>query len=149
MKIVSFCAANCRTDFRVGDQATLTRMVPTVSGVRARGLLAPASFLARHIPSCAKLLHQRLPHIPLLVLPFTCTGFWTGAGLWQSNLFAETIPQFEFSALSLVAQLFWMTSQGQVLPSMEKNTNVWRLRRYHLHRAVYFLYRVSFNPNWQ
>jgi hypothetical protein len=35
-------------------------------------------------------------------------------------LFAETISQFEFSALSLVAEPFWMTSQGQVLPSMEK-----------------------------
>jgi len=46
----------------------------------------------------------------LLVLPCTCSGFWTGAGLWQSNLFAESIPQFEFSALSLVTEPFWMTS---------------------------------------
>jgi hypothetical protein len=56
----------------------------------------------------------------LLVLPCTCTGFWTSAGLWQLDLFAETIPQFEFSALSLVAEPFWMASQRQVLPSMEK-----------------------------
>jgi hypothetical protein len=35
-------------------------------------------------------------------------------------LFAETIPQFEFSALSLVAEPFRMTSQQQVLPNMEK-----------------------------
>ena len=56
----------------------------------------------------------------LLVLPCTFIGFWTGAGLWQSDLFAETIPQFEFSVLSLVAEPFWMTSQRQVLPSMEK-----------------------------
>ena len=56
----------------------------------------------------------------LLVLPCICTGFRTGAGLWQSNLFAETIPQFEFSAVWLVAEPFWMTSQRQVLPSVEK-----------------------------
>jgi hypothetical protein len=37
----SFSAANRRTDFRVGDEATLARMVPTVSGVRTRGLLPP------------------------------------------------------------------------------------------------------------
>jgi hypothetical protein len=35
----SFSAAICRTDFRVGDKATLSRMVPTVSGVRTRRLL--------------------------------------------------------------------------------------------------------------
>ena len=56
----------------------------------------------------------------LLVLPCSCTGFWTSAGLWQSNLFAETFPQFEFSALLLVAEPFWMTSQRQMLLSMEK-----------------------------
>ena len=37
----SFSAANCRTDFRVGHEATLARMVPTLSGVRTRGLLPP------------------------------------------------------------------------------------------------------------
>jgi len=83
---------------------------------RANMQLAPASFLACHIPSCTKLLHQRLHRIPCwcflaLVLVFE---------LWQSNLFAETIPHFEFSALSLVAEPFWMMSQWQVLPSMEK-----------------------------
>ena len=56
----------------------------------------------------------------LLVLTCTCTGFWTGTGLWQLNLFAETIPQFKFSVLSLVAEPFWMTSQLQALQSMEK-----------------------------
>jgi hypothetical protein len=75
-------------------------------------------FFACHIPSCAK-LHKSPPY-SLLVLPCTCTGFWPGAALWQSNLFAETIPQFEFSALSLVAKPFWMASQRQVLPSTEK-----------------------------
>ena len=39
----SFSAANCRTDFHAGDEATLARMVPTVSGVRTRGLLPPLS----------------------------------------------------------------------------------------------------------
>jgi hypothetical protein len=37
----SFSAANCRTDFRVGDEATLARMVRTVLGLRTRGLLPP------------------------------------------------------------------------------------------------------------
>jgi hypothetical protein len=37
----SFSAANCRTDFLFGDEATLARIVPTVSGVRTRGLLPP------------------------------------------------------------------------------------------------------------
>ena len=37
----SFSAANCRTDFRVGDEATFARMVPAVSAVRTRGLLPP------------------------------------------------------------------------------------------------------------
>jgi len=37
----SFSATNCRTDFLVGDEATLARMVPAVSGVRTRGLLPP------------------------------------------------------------------------------------------------------------
>jgi len=60
------------------------------------------------------------PLYSLLVLPCYCTGLWIGAGLWKSNLFAETIPQFEFSAVSLVAEPFWMMSQRQVLPSMEK-----------------------------
>jgi hypothetical protein len=37
----SFSATNCRTDFRVRDEATLARMVPTVLGVRTHGLLPP------------------------------------------------------------------------------------------------------------
>jgi len=37
----SVSAANCRTDFRVGDKATLARMIPTVSDVRTSGLLPP------------------------------------------------------------------------------------------------------------
>jgi len=37
----SFSEANCRTDFCAGDEATLAWMVPTVSGVRTRGLLPP------------------------------------------------------------------------------------------------------------
>ena len=37
----SFSAANCRTDFSVGDEAKLAQIVPTVSGVRTRGLLPP------------------------------------------------------------------------------------------------------------
>jgi hypothetical protein len=37
----SFSEANCHKDFRAGDEATLARMVPTVSGVRRRGLLLP------------------------------------------------------------------------------------------------------------
>jgi hypothetical protein len=79
-----------------------------------------------HLFSCLPYsqLHETTPPMSspysLLVLPCTCTGFWTGAGLWQSNLFAENIPQFKFSALSLVAEPFWMTSQGQVLLSTEK-----------------------------
>jgi hypothetical protein len=40
----SFSVANCRTDFRVGDEAPLARMVPTMSGVRSRGLLLPVTF---------------------------------------------------------------------------------------------------------
>jgi hypothetical protein len=36
-----FSEANCRTDFHAGDEATLTWMVPTVSGMRTRGLLPP------------------------------------------------------------------------------------------------------------
>ena len=36
-----FSAANCRTDFRLGDETTLARMVPTVSGVPTHGLLLP------------------------------------------------------------------------------------------------------------
>jgi len=39
----SLSAANCRTDFRVRDEATLARMIPRVSGVRTRGLLPPLS----------------------------------------------------------------------------------------------------------
>ena len=114
----SFSATNCRTDFRVGDEATLARMVPTVLGARTRGLLA--------LLSCLSHSHLRETAPPtsspcsLLVPPCTCTGFWTGAGIWKSNLFAKIIPQFVFSALSLVAEPFWMTSQRQVLPSMEK-----------------------------
>jgi len=69
-------------------------------------------------------LHETAPPMSspysLLVLPCTCTGFWIGTGLWQSNLFAETIPQLKISALSLVAEPFWMTSRWHVLPSMEK-----------------------------
>jgi ABC-type transport system involved in cytochrome c biogenesis permease component len=37
----SFSAANCHTDFCAGDEATLARMVATVSGVQTRGLLLP------------------------------------------------------------------------------------------------------------
>ena len=37
----SFSGTNCHTDFRVGAEATLARMVPTVSGMRTRGLLPP------------------------------------------------------------------------------------------------------------
>jgi hypothetical protein len=37
----SFSAANCRTGFRVGDEAAFARMVPTVSGVRTHALLPP------------------------------------------------------------------------------------------------------------
>jgi hypothetical protein len=116
-----FSEANCRADFRVGDEATLAWMVPAVSGVRTLGL-PPRLFSC--LPHSE--LHETAPPTSspysLLVLPCTCTGFWTGAGLWQSSLFAETIPQFEFSALSLVAEPFWMTSQGHVLLRMEKKT---------------------------
>jgi hypothetical protein len=48
----------------------------------------------------------------------------------------------------LVVEPFWMTSRASVA-KYGKNTNVCWLRRYHLHRAVYFLYPVSFNQNWQ
>jgi len=37
----SFSMVDCRTDFCVRDEDTLARMVPTVSGVRTRGLLPP------------------------------------------------------------------------------------------------------------
>lgn len=33
--------ANCGTDFPVGNETTLARMFPTVSGVRTRDLLSP------------------------------------------------------------------------------------------------------------
>ena len=95
----SFSEANCRTEFRAGDEATLAGMVPTVSGVRTRWLV-PAPFLACHIPSCAKLPHQRLHRIP-------CWCFLALVLVFDNRiLFAETIPQFEFSALSLVKEQF-------------------------------------------
>jgi len=37
----SFSEANCRTDFRAGDEATLAWIVPTVWGARTRGLFPP------------------------------------------------------------------------------------------------------------
>ena len=114
----SFSAANCRTDFYVGDEATLARMVPTVSGVRTRGLLPPL-FLPVTFP-VSRNCSTNVIIVFLAVASLHLSGFWTGAGLWQSNLFAETIPQFEVSALSLVTEPSWMTSQRQVLPSMEK-----------------------------
>jgi hypothetical protein len=53
---ISFSAANCSKDFRVGDEATLARMVPTLSGMRTRGLLPPLLLpvtfpVARHCSS--------------------------------------------------------------------------------------------------
>ena len=143
----SFSETNCRTDSVLEmrphshEWSQQCRACEPVACSRLFSCL-PYSLLRETAPPTSS------PY-SLLVLPCTCTGFWTSAGLWHSNLFAETIPQFEFSALSLVAEPFWMTSQGQVLLSMGKNINIWRLRRYHLHRAVYFLYRVSFNQNWQ
>ena len=114
----SFSAANCRTDFvlemrphshewsqhcRAGEHVAISPVFSCLSHSQLRETAPP--------PSSAYFL---------LVLPCICTGFRTGAGLWQSNLFAETIPQFEFSAVLLVAEPFWMTSQRQVLPSVEK-----------------------------
>jgi hypothetical protein len=52
----------CRTDFRDGDEATLARNPNSVGC--ANTWFAPASFLAFHIPSCAKLLHQSLLRFP-------------------------------------------------------------------------------------
>ena len=59
----SFSVANCRTDFRVGDETTLARNCPNSVG-RANTWLAPASFLACLIPSCARPLHHRLHRTP-------------------------------------------------------------------------------------
>ena len=114
----SFSVANCRID-------SVLEMRPH-SHEWSQQCPACEHVACSHLFSCLPYSQLRQTAPPasspysLLVLPCTCTGFWTGAWLWQSNLFAETIPQFEFSALSLVAEPFWMTSRGQVLPYMEK-----------------------------
>jgi hypothetical protein len=100
----SLSAAKCRADFRVGEEATLVRMVPTMSGVRTRGLLLPL-FLPVTFP-VARNCTTDVFTVFLAGASLHLYCFLTGAGLRQSNLFAETIPQFEFSALSLVAELF-------------------------------------------
>jgi len=143
----SFSEANCRTDFRAGDEATLAWMVPTVSGMRTRGLLPPL-FLPAIFPvawNCS------INVFTVFLAGASLHLYWFLNRRWTVTIefVCRNIPQFEFSALSLVVESFWVTSQGQVLLSMEKNTDVWQLRRYHLHRAVYFLYHVSFNQNWQ
>ena len=81
-------AANCCTDLRVGGETTFAMNVPS-SVWRANTWLVPATNFARHIPSWVK-LHQSSPY-SVMVLPCTCTGFWNDVGLWQTNLFAETI----------------------------------------------------------
>ena len=131
---------------RVGDEATLARMVPTVSGVRTRGL-----FLPLFLPVTFPVAETDPPSssYSLLVLPCICTVFWTGAGLWQSNLFAENIPQIEFSVLVSGGAILNDVTAASVT-KYGKNTNVWRLRRCHLHPAVYFIvYRsTKIDSNW-
>jgi hypothetical protein len=143
----SFSAANCRTEFRAGDEATLAWIVRKVSGVPKRGLLPPL-FLPSTFP-VARNCSTNVFTVFVAGASLHLYWFWTGAGLWQSNLFAETIPQFEFSPLLLVAEPFWMMSSSSVA-KYGKNTNVWRIRRYHLHRAVYFIvYRsTKIDSNW-
>jgi len=141
----SFSAVNCRTDFHVGDEATLARMAPAVSGVRTRGLLPPLF----------------LP-VTLLVARNSSTNVFTvflaGASLhlyrFLNRRWTVTV-EFVCRNHSTIGVFCSVVSGGAILNYVTaasvakygKSAYVWRLRRYHFHRAVYFLYRVSFNQN--
>jgi hypothetical protein len=144
----SFSEANCCTDFRAGDEATLAWMVPAVSGVRTRGLLPPL-FLPAIFPvarNCSTVF----------------TVFFAGASLhsyWFLNWRWTVTFEFVCRNHSTIRVFCSVVSCGAILNDVTgasvakygKNTNVWRLRRYHLHRAVYFiLYRLTkIDSNWQ
>jgi hypothetical protein len=143
----SFSAANCRTDFRVGNEATLARMVPTVSGVRTRGFLPPL-FLPVTFPVARNCSTN------------VFTVFLAGASLhfyWFLNRRWTVTIEFVCRNHSTIRVFCSVVSGGAILNDVTatnvatygKNTNVCRLRRYHSHRAVYtyFLYRVSFKQN--
>jgi hypothetical protein len=141
----SFYAANCCTVFRVGDEATLARIVPTVSGVQTRGLLPPL-FLPVTFPVARK------------CSTIVFTVFLAGASLhlyWFLTRHWTMTIEFVCRNHSTIRVFCSVVSGGAILNDVTvasvakygKNTNVWRLRCYHLHQAVYFLYRVSFNQN--
>jgi hypothetical protein len=143
----SFSESNCRTDFRAGNDATLAWMVPTVSGVRTRGLFPPI-FLPATFP------------VERYCSTNVFTVFLAGVSLhlyWFLNRPWTVKIEFVCINHSTIRVFCSVVSCGTILNDFigasvakyGKNTNVWRLRHCHLQRAVYFLYRVSFNQNWQ
>ena len=143
----SFSKANCHTDFRAGDEATLAWIVPTVSGVRTRGLLPPL-FLPATFPvvrNCSTNIFTAILASASLHLYWFLNQHWTVTIKFVCR--NHSIIQVFCSVISCRAILNDVT--GASVAKYGRNSNVWRLRRYHLHRAVYFLYPVLFKQNWQ
>ena len=116
---------------------------------RANTWLAPASSLACHFPSCAKLLHT------------VFTVLLAGSSLhlyWFLNRGCSVTIEFVCRNHSTIRVFCSVVSGGAILNDVTaasvakygKNTDVWRLRRYHLHRALYFIvYRSNkIDSNW-
>ena len=130
----SFSAANCRTDFRSGDEATLARMVPTVSGLRTRGLLPPL-FLPVTARNCST-------NVFIVFLSGVSLHLYLSLNRrWPVTL------EFVCRNHSTVRVLCSVVSGGAILNDFTaasfarygKYTNVRRLRRCLLHRTVYFI----------
>ena len=140
----SFSANNCRTDFRAGDEAKLVRMVPTVSGVRTHGLLLPL-FLPVTLPvarNCSSVFAVFLAGVSLHFYRFL-KRHWTVTTEFVCRNHS-TIPVF---CCVISGGAILNDNAAASVVKYGKNTNIWQLRRHHLHRAVYFLYLVSFNQN--
>ena len=125
-----FSAANCRTDFRLGDETTLARMVPTVSGVPTHGLLLPL-FLSVTYPV--------VQNSSTNVFTVFCAGvslhlYWLFNRRWIVTI------EFVCRNHSTIRVFCSVVSGGAILNDFtgasvakyRKNTNVRRLRRYHL-----------------